>query len=121
MIVAIFDLLNEGDTIQYDSEIHKIFIASNSLLNDETTWALYDLLIALFLGYFIMVLAPTFLNCLVIVLKESTMKQSAWSLEEDYQEGEVMGVSTDILYYIGVSEDPEYYKEWVKEWMHEYV
>jgi hypothetical protein len=64
---------------------------------------------ALFLAYFMMTLAPTFLNCMVITVKEATMKQTAWSLEEDYVEGEVMGVSTDLLYYIGVSEDPEYY------------
>ena len=121
MGVALFDLINEGDLIKFDAELHKIFIASNSLLKDETTWAIYDVITALFLAYFMLTLAPTFLNCLVITMKEATMKQTAWSLEEDYTEGEVMGVSTDLLYYIGVSEDPEYYKDWIKEWMHEYV
>jgi hypothetical protein len=121
MAVALFDLVNEGETIKYDSEIHKIFIASTSLASDETTWAVYDVLLAIFLAYFLIALAPTFANNLVIILKESTMKQSAWSLEEDYQEGEIMGISTDLLFWFGVSEDPDYYKECIKEWMHEYI
>lgn len=46
-------------------------------------------------------------------MKESTMNQYAWSLEEDYEEGVYFGYSADILDYLGVNEDPEYYKEYI--------
>lgn len=121
MAVALFDLLKENETIKYDEDIHKIFIAKNSLMTDNDTFAVYDLAMAFVLGYFLVTLLPTFMNNLVITLKEATMKQSAWSLEEDYKEGEAMGISTDFLYWFGVSEDDEYYQEYIKEFMHEYI
>ena len=82
-------------------------------MDDDVTWALYDLLMALILAYFIVIAFPTFINNGVIILKESTMNQYAWSLEEDYEEGVYFGYSADILDYLGVNEDPEYYKEYI--------
>ena len=59
---------------------------------------------------------PTYSVNSGIVLKELTLNQYAWSEDEDYQEGYLMNglINVDILYWIGVNEDREWYIRWLK-------
>lgn len=53
----------------------------------------------------------TYLVNLVIVLKELTMDQMAWTKAEDFDANEIegLGVNIDLLYWFGISEDYDSY------------
>jgi hypothetical protein len=62
--------------------------------------------------------APTFYVNSLIFLKELTMNQEAWNGEEDYPAGYALNgwFNIDILYWLDIEEDPEYYKENIKQY-----
>lgn len=47
----------------------------------------YDILLALILGYSSIFLLPTFMENAMIVMKELTMNQLAWTRDDDYKAG----------------------------------
>lgn len=51
-----------------------------------------------------------------IVIKELTMDQLAWTAQEDFVPGEVEGLgwNTDLLVWLGISEDYDSYLETFK-------
>jgi len=59
------------------------------------------------LGYMSFNFLATYVVNLVIVIKEMTMDQLAWSKAEDFEAGEVEGLgwNIDLLYWFGISED----------------
>ena len=115
--VTLYELISKSGTLQYSSEDHQIFIQSNSLTKSSTSYAVYDAFFALTIAYFMIIMVPAFVTNGVIIAKECTMDQTAQSKEEDYQTSD----NFDMLSWFNVNEDPEYYKEWIKDWMHEYI
>jgi hypothetical protein len=78
----------------------------------------FDLLNTVVLGYMSVFYAPDFIINALIFLKELTLKQSAWSKEEDYTEGFALNglVDIDILDWIEVEEDYDWYLAYLKKW-----
>ena len=72
---------------------------------------------AIFAGYFSIYFFPTLMVNGPIFLKELTLSQDAWTAEEDYPEGYMLGIGNyinlDILYWLGVEEDTDYYYDWL--------
>ena len=70
----------------------------------------FDILVALVISYMAITFFPTFATNFVIILKESTMNQFAWSKDQEFQDGTFLGVfNDDLLDLIGVPEDQAYY------------
>ena len=61
---------------------------------------------------------PTFYVNSLIFLKELTMNQEAWNSEEDYPAGYALNgwFNIDILYWLGIEEDTEYYKDNIRQY-----
>lgn len=74
---------------------------------------LFDVLSAVIHTYMSIFFFPTFFVNLMIFLKELTMNQTAWTLEEEYPEGYALNgmINIDILYWLGVEEDLDWYKD----------
>jgi hypothetical protein len=69
---------------------------------------------AVFAGYFVAFFLPNAWVNGFIIMKELTLDQGAWTSEEDYAEGYTLGgINLDILYYLDVEEDHEYYIDWL--------
>jgi len=82
-----------------------------SALKDQNP---FDVIRAVFAGFFVVFFIPNAWVNGFIILKELSLNQAAWSLEEDYPEGYTLGgTNLDILYYLGVEEDPEWYINWL--------
>ena len=66
--------------------------------------------------------SPDFLINSAIFLKELTLSQTAWTAEEDYPEGYALGgsLNLDILSWIGVEEDIDWYLTYLKAWCQEF-
>ena len=57
-----------------------------------------DVLMSLFIGYNLVEFAPNAFVNLVLILKEATLKQFAFTKSEDYEAGKLFnGVSIDLL------------------------
>mmetsp|Transcript_1858 Transcript_1858/g.2523 ORF Transcript_1858/g.2523 Transcript_1858/m.2523 type:complete len:84 (-) Transcript_1858:3-254(-) len=83
---------------------------------------MFDVLLVMILGYCLITFAPTFLISLVIVAKELTMRQTAWSADDDYSEGSLFGViDMDFLTVFGISDDPDNYSTYAKNFLKEYL
>lgn len=78
--------------------------------------SLFDMMMALYLGYNLFLHSPTFLVNFFIVAKELLMlNQFAWRADQDYQEGKIYNtVDLDMFSWLGVSEDPKTYIVWLK-------
>lgn len=82
---------------------------------------IYDLLMALIFGYNLAMWAPTFITNFLILEKELTLNQLAWSKSEDYQEGKILNeYSIDIFEWVGIDEDLNVYINWLKKWAKQY-
>ena len=64
-------------------------------------------------GYLLVNFLPLFIINAFIILKEMTMNQLAWSDEADFKEGQMFGISIDMVHWIlplfGLNEDWHYY------------
>lgn len=88
----------------------------------DIEWKFLDLIRVLIESFMIFDLFPTFFINTMIILKEITMNPFAFTLGEDYEEGMLFGVvNIDILHYLGINEDVDYYWKWYKEWSQEYL
>jgi len=80
----------------------------------------YDVFRAMVMGYVMYYFFPTFMVNGPLFLKELTLSQNAWSPEEDYPEGYMLGfggmLNLDILYWFGIEEDSDWYYNWLQEW-----
>mmetsp|Transcript_4928 Transcript_4928/g.7381 ORF Transcript_4928/g.7381 Transcript_4928/m.7381 type:complete len:144 (+) Transcript_4928:813-1244(+) len=86
-IIALFTFygyVNFEGVIDYDEAISKVIVISQNLFPDDSTYPMLDVLTAIILGYFCITLIPTMAVSVVIIAKEMTLKQSAFSKDEDY-------------------------------------
>ena len=90
-------LLNGNVEVVTENEKWSILIADSSLLGKDTSWGMYDIFVALFSAYFSLTFFPTFVTNWVIMVKEFFMKQDAFSVFEDYKDGEMFGANMDLL------------------------
>lgn len=83
---------------------------------DDTNKVVFDALFVTFLSYLGLEFFPTFLVNMLILMKELTMNQLAWTRDDDYREGYVLGHDTDILKFFRITEDLDYYEGLLKNW-----
>lgn len=78
----------------------------------------FDAFSTLILGYGVFFFAPDFFINSVIFFKELTLSQTAWKKEDEYPEGYALNgqINIDILSWIGVEEDIEWYLDYMKAW-----
>ena len=80
-----------------------------------------DLLFALFVGYNLVEFMPTAFSASFYIIKELTMKQSAFSADEDWSPGMLFGIyGVNLFDWLGIDGDPAKYKEWLMDWTHEF-
>jgi len=108
--------------VQFLYDVEKgVTIADADGLGTDVAWGVYDMFTAMFAAYMSIVFLPTFLTNLVIIMKESFMKQDAWDAEDDYQSGMFLDIDLDFLKDVGIPADDEYYTNYIKEVAHEYL
>ena len=88
----------------------------------EKTTNPFDLISVVVLGYGVTFFAPDFFINMLIFLKELTLSQTAWTKEDDYPEGYALDgkLNIDILSWIGVEEEIDWYVDYFKEWCQEF-
>ena len=120
-VVNLLELINANTELEYDWEKNTLAVVDSDL-GADTTWAVYELLMAMVTSYMDIYMSPIFVSCFVILAKEATLKQTAFSLEEDYKSGEFYDMfDIDTLSVLGLHTDEEYFTNGLKSFMQEYV
>ena len=120
-VANLLELINANTELEYDWE-HQTIAVVDSDLGQDTTWAIYELLMAMVNSYMVLYMAPILISSVVIILKEATLKQWAMSYEEDWKEGEVYDYyDFSFLHFLGLHQDEEYFNKGLKDFMQEYV
>lgn len=76
-------LINANSDVEQDWSKTSISVVDSDLGSD-TTWAVYDLLLVMVNAYMDVYLLPTLIINVVIILKEMTLKQWAFTREDDF-------------------------------------
>ena len=71
-------------------------------------------------SYMCIVFSPTYISSLVIMIKEITMNQSAWTKEQD-TEDVFIEIDNSFFKLFGVPESDEYYSKYIKNFSHEFL
>ena len=126
MVTNLIIMLNNNIDILYDDSKEfpaSLLIADSSIdkIGKGTTWGLYDMFISMFSAYMSLVFFPTFATNVVIVIKEMSMNQAAWTVDEDYNQGTFLGIDMNFLELFNVPSRDSYYENWMKAWAHEYL
>lgn len=114
-------LINANTETEYDWSKTAISVVDSDLGND-TTWAVYDVLLVMVNGYLDLYLLPTLIISIVIILKECTLKQWAFTREDDFHDGQFLDLfDFSLLHIFGISQDDDYFDASIKTFMQEYV
>lgn len=99
-------------------ELDLVFVKGAAQKADDV----FDLLGALFLGYNLALLTPTLIVSVIILGKELTLNQFAWRKDQDFEAGKIYDtVDLDPFDWFGISEDPQQYLHWLKNWGKEFL
>lgn len=83
---------------------------------------IFDVLMALYLGYNLFLHSPTFIVNFFIIAKELTLNPFAWRADQDFEEGKIYNsVNMDVFYWLGVDEDPKSYLKWLQRWGRQFL
>ena len=74
-------------------------------------------------GWSVLHFSFTFFYCIVIILKEQTMNQLAFSKNEDFKSGVVpiFNFNIDVLYWLGIDGNRDDYLELAREFTRKYL
>jgi hypothetical protein len=73
IVANLLELINANTELEYNWELNTLVVVDSDLGGD-TTWAIYELLMAMVTSYLTLYLAPMLIISIVIILKEATLK-----------------------------------------------